>query len=141
MKNTLFMVVVGAFLLAGCAKQETSTTAPEPTATPVVVQTQASPSPIVEAVNSKTFTVTGLDFSFDAKEIKVKKGDTVTIIFKNSEGIHDWKVDEFKAATKKIKSGEQDVITFVADKVGTFEYYCSVGQHRSLGMKGNLIVE
>jgi plastocyanin len=29
----------------------------------------------------------------------------------------------------------------VADKKGTFEYYCSVGQHRALGMKGKLVVE
>ena len=30
---------------------------------------------------------------------------------------------------------------FTADKVGSFEYYCSVGSHRSMGMKGVLKVE
>jgi plastocyanin len=71
----------------------------------------------------------------------VKKGDTVTITFKNSVGFHDWKLDEFKAATAKLAAGKEETVTFVADKTGTFEYYCSVGQHRANGMVGNLIVE
>ena len=32
-------------------------------------------------------------------------------------------------------------VEFTVDKTGTFEYYCSVGQHRANGMVGNLIVE
>lgn len=32
-------------------------------------------------------------------------------------------------------------VTFVADTLGTFEYYCSVGNHRAQGMVGNLVVE
>lgn len=92
-------------------------------------------------LNTKAFTVTGGNFSFDVKEMKVKKGDTVTITFKNAEGFHDWKVDEFNAATKQLQAGTEETITFVADKAGTFEYYCSVGQHRANGMVGNLIVE
>ena len=44
-------------------------------------------------------------------------------------------------ALEKINGGETDSIEFVADKVGTFEYYCSVGQHRSMGMVGKLTVE
>ena len=50
-------------------------------------------------------------------------------------------IDEFGVRTKQITAGQTDEINFTADKVGTFEYYCSVGKHRALGMKGNLIVE
>jgi plastocyanin len=89
----------------------------------------------------KEFTVSGENFSFDVKEMKVKKGDTVKVTFKNVEGFHDWNLDEFNTKTKVIKAGESETVTFVADKTGTFEYYCSVGQHRATGMKGNLIVE
>ncbi len=32
-------------------------------------------------------------------------------------------------------------VEFTADKKGTFEYYCSVGEHRVNGMKGKFIVE
>lgn len=94
-----------------------------------------------ESGATKTFTVTGSNFSFDVKEIKVKKGDSVTIVFKNADGMHDWKLDEFNAATKQIQAGAEDTVTFTADKTGTFEYYCSVGKHRANGMVGKFIVD
>lgn len=93
------------------------------------------------AAKAKEFIVEGNNFSFDVKEIKVKKGDTVKIVFNNKEGFHDWVLDEFDAKTKQIKEGESETIEFVADKAGTYEYYCSVGKHRANGMVGKLIVE
>lgn len=92
-------------------------------------------------VAAKTFNVNGGNYSFDVKQIKVKKGETVTINFTNQEGMHDWVIDEFNARTPRIAAGQTASVTFVADKAGTFEYYCSVGQHRANGMKGNLIVQ
>jgi plastocyanin len=91
--------------------------------------------------NAKTFMLHGTNFAFDVKEIRVKKGDTVTINFMSMDGFHDVVIDEFNARTEKIRTGGMSSITFVADKVGTFEYYCSVGSHRMNGMVGKLIVE
>ena len=93
------------------------------------------------AENVKRFEVEGQNFSFSLKEIRVKKGDTVEIVFINKNGIHDWVIDEFNAKTKQINTGESETIRFVANKVGSFEYYCSVGTHRQQGMVGTLIVE
>ncbi len=89
----------------------------------------------------KTFEVAGSAFAFDVKEMKVKKGDTVRIVFTNSGGTHDWVIDEFDARTQILEDGDSETIEFVADTAGTFEYYCSVGNHRAMGMVGNLIVE
>ena len=89
----------------------------------------------------KEFTVTGSDFSFAPSTMTVNRGDAVRIIFKNVDGTHDFKIDEFGIATKKIGTGESEVIEFVAGSAGTFEYYCSVGQHRAMGMKGTLVVK
>lgn len=88
----------------------------------------------------KEFTVTGSNFRFAPATLTVKKGDTVKITFKNSGGMHDFVIDEFNARTKQIQGGAQETITFVADKAGSFEYYCSVGNHRAMGMKGTLTV-
>ena len=90
---------------------------------------------------AKSFNLVGSNFEYNLNEIRVKKGDTVTINFSVEEGMHDWKVDEFGVATEIIEVGETSRISFVADTVGTFEYYCSIGQHRANGMVGNLIVE
>lgn len=74
-------------------------------------------------------------------ELRVKLGDTVKIEFNNLEGFHDWKLDEFNAATEKVRAPASSSVEFVADNKGEFEYYCSVGSHREQGMKGKLIVE
>ena len=90
----------------------------------------------------KSFTINASNFKFDPKEIKVKQGDTVKITLKSSGMPHDWNVDEITGAkTRILQSGEEQTIEFKADKKGTFEYYCSVGQHRANGMVGKLIVE
>jgi len=87
------------------------------------------------------YTVVATNFSYDVKQMKVKKGVPVTVTFKNSEGYHDWNLDEFNAHSQKIQSGQEEVVTFTPDKVGTFEYYCSVGNHRQMGMTGVVVVE
>ena len=89
----------------------------------------------------KEFAVTGDNFSFSPAEIKVKQGDRVKIIFTNARGNHDFKLDEFAVATKLLKAGESETVEFVASKTGSFEYYCSVGTHRAMGMVGKLVVE
>ena len=95
----------------------------------------------VHTPKTLTFDVNGGNFYFTPNQIHVKVGDTVKINFKNDGGFHDFKIDEFDVATNRINSGETTSVTFVANKKGTFEYYCSVGSHRANGMKGNLIVE
>lgn len=94
-----------------------------------------------EMVVVREFTVTGSKFKFDPATISVKKGETVRITFVNAEGMHDWVIDEFTGGrTKVLNQGQSETIEFVADKAGTFEYYCSVGTHRQMGMEGTLSV-
>lgn len=113
----------------------------------IVSETTSAASPIASSAptvstGSKEFTVAATNFAFSPAEIRVKQGDTVRITLTNNSTMsHDWRVDEFTAATKIIQGGQQDTITFVASKTGQFEYYCSVGNHRQMGMKGTLIVE
>lgn len=93
------------------------------------------------SVDAHVFNVGGTNFAFDVEEIRVKEGDTVTINFVSNDGFHDWVVDEFDAATAQVNTGGTTSVTFVADTAGTYEYYCSVGNHRAQGMVGTLIVE
>jgi plastocyanin len=93
-----------------------------------------------ETPGKNAIVVSGGHYFYDIKEIKVKKGDTVTITFKSKDGRHDLRIDEFNAGTKVLGTGQEETVTFVADKAGEFEYYCSVGNHRAMGQKGKLIV-
>lgn len=87
-----------------------------------------------------TVDVSSTNFSFTPKSITVKKGDRVQITLNNQSGTHDLVIDEFNVRTDRLTGAGTDTIEFVADKTGTFEYYCSVGTHRQMGMVGSLIV-
>lgn len=89
----------------------------------------------------KVFTIEGSNFKFLPNSMTVKKGDTVRVVFKNTGGFHDFVIDEFNVATKQINGGSEETVEFVADKAGSFEYYCSVGSHRQMGMVGTLTVQ
>jgi len=91
---------------------------------------------------SHTFNTSGWDFEFSMKEMVVGVGDTVTINFTSRDGFHDWVIDEFDAATARVKPEDgMTSVTFVADKAGEYEFYCGVGNHRAQGMVGTLTVE
>ena len=130
----LIIIIGGYFLFISKKMQPTNVVTQE-------VQQVVEMSPTTEPMNVKSFTVEGGNFTFTPTMITVAKGDTVRITFKNMEGIHDLVIDEFNAKTKQISSGQEETIEFVADKVGTFEYYCSVGSHRAMGMVGTLEVK
>ncbi|HSB56452.1 MAG TPA: chemotaxis protein [Nitrosopumilaceae archaeon] len=50
---------------------------------------------------------------------------------------HNINIDEFNVHSRDLGYFESQEITFVANKVGTFSYYCSIHPE----MKGNIIVE
>lgn len=130
---------------------ETGQTVEEPAEAEAVVEVDAETeveTPVAETVvdtaaeaEARVFAVEGFNFGYDQSEIRVKEGETVTINFVSVDGFHDWVVDEFNAATEKVRPGTPTSVTFVADKAGSYEFYCSVGSHRANGMVGTLIVE
>lgn len=111
---------------------------PKKTENPVAQTEVLAKKPFVA---DKTFEVKGLNYAYDVKEIRVKLNDMVKINFTNTEGFHDFRIDELGVASQKIGEGKTESLEFVASKAGTFEYYCSVGQHRANGMWGKIIVE
>ena len=155
MKKVIFLLII-SLALFGCSEvepqssvtfQETPQELPVAQDEPVFEQEEevVVDEPVAQVAPPEpqevTVKVTGKNFEFSESEIVVNSGDTVTIKFKSTGGFHDWVVDEFDAATEKVSDGQDTEVTFVADTLGTFEYYCSVGSHRSMGMVGNLIVK
>lgn len=111
-------------------------------------QIKSQPSPVSESSESATtstavkeFKIGGTNFKFDLTEIKVKKGDRVRVVFTSNMGFHSFVIDELNVKTADLGSGKSETVEFTADTAGTFEYYCSVGNHRQMGMVGKLTVE
>ncbi len=102
----------------------------------IIAATSTPPTPSVQ-----TFNLTGKDYEFSLKEMRVKKGDTVRINFESIDGIHNWTLDEFNVTTESVGSGTLTSVEFVADKTGAFEYYSSFEEDEARGMVGQLFVE
>ena len=86
--------------------------------------------------------VEAFEYGFTPKTITVNEGDKVRIVLTNTgRMIHNFVVDEFGVETKTIPAGQTDTVEFVAGSAGTYEFYCSVSNHRALGMVGTLVVQ
>ena len=131
------LVVVGVIAFKGMKTKpsDDSSTAVEQISSPSPAATQTPSGPV------KEFTVSGSNFKFSPSKITVKKGDNVKITFKDDDGMHNLVVDGYNVQTNTIKSGDSDSVTFLADKTGTFTYYCAVDSHRQKGMTGTLVVQ
>ena len=151
----LFIAIVAGYLFFTDTAQEMAdditdaevdTVAPEsdePTTTDDQLETSGDTAPPEQSADTTehVFDIDSFMYGYSMDEIRVNQGDTVTINLTSSEGLHDWVVDEFNAATAIISGSESSSVTFVADQAGTFEFYCSVGNHRAQGMVGTLVVE
>ena len=94
-----------------------------------------------KSADAKEIVVEGSNYRYSPNKITVKKGEKTRIVFKNSDGTHDFRVDELNIVTAIIRGGEEDFVEFTPEKSGKFEFYCSVANHRQMGMTGTLIVE
>lgn len=126
----LILVAIGAYFVFGTNKN--LSVAPVTNSTPT--------SEALQDPNIKTFNVDGSSFAFSPDSITVNKGDSVKIIFKDTDGRHDLVIDGYNVKTDIIGPGKTDTIEFTATKTGTFEYYCSLPGHKAQGMTGKLVV-
>ncbi len=100
-----------------------------------------STAPVKEfSINSYTEIIDGKYYpKFSPNNLEVNKGDMVRIKITNTKGTHDFKIDEFNVYTET-PLNEEVIIEFIADKAGSFEYYCSKTGHRQAGHWGTLNV-
>ncbi len=114
------------------------------TSEPAAQTPSSSGSQTESTVSKKSLNVNSYSFGYSTNTINVNPGDQVTLKLTNSGGKHDWVIDEISGArTKIINGGQSDTITFTIPQSAagkTYKFYCSVGNHRALGMEGNLVI-
>lgn len=86
--------------------------------------------------------VEGDEYSFSPGSISVIAGETVRITFRNMGNLpHNFTVSELDIATDTISPGQETSVLFTAEETGDYTSFCSVGNHRALGMEGEVMVE
>ena len=152
--NNMPMIIVaavaGVIILAGIGfvlTKPTQTSSPEPiqqammNGNAIDSGTDESRESTMTQVNAQVISVEGGSYYFKPNEIRVKKDQKVRIELKAVSLMHDFVIDELNVRTEIVQSGDTGVVEFTPDQAGEFEFYCSVGNHRQLGMIGKLIVE
>ena len=145
------LVVMASVVLSACT--------PEPTVTDSAMEGVPSTEEVMEnteELGEEAMEELGMDetlevtmdtgeFFFAPDTLEVKPGQTVELTLTNSEGEmpHDFVIDELDVQSDEIVQGEETVVTFTVPESAageTYEFYCSVGQHRANGMVGTLVV-
>ncbi len=96
-----------------------------------------------ESGSGKTveMTIDAFNFGFTASQVTINKGDKVKIKFTSSSGTHGLAIPEFGISAGPVSPGQEEIVEFVADKSGSFDYFCNIpcGSGHG-GMRGKLIV-
>lgn len=103
-------------------------------------------------------TVGAFEWGFAPEAIVLTQGEEVRIVFENEgDVIHNFRIEELAAegvesestGSQSADEGELFVganaadtgtLVFTPQESGTFDFYCTIRGHRSLGMEGTLIV-
>ncbi|MBT6774817.1 hypothetical protein HOA91_05605, partial [Candidatus Woesearchaeota archaeon] len=126
----ILAIVILSLFIMGCSETvEELPVKPEGTPEPAAEEPIEEPVTETAPIELKVIKVTGENYKFmmDGKEnpeIKVKVGQKIKIEFTSTEGFHDFVIDELNAKTDRVNSGGSTSVEFVADKAGTFSYYC-----------------
>ncbi len=145
----LVAVVGGGFLFFNQNQQDSSTpTQPLPQGVPgseingteVIVGEHDGDTMMEAEVNE--IVVEASNFEFTPSAFSVKAGDKVSLTLKVVEGFHDLVIEELDGvATNQIQADGEETIEFtVPEGVDSLTFFCSVGNHRALGMEGTITV-
>ncbi len=156
----IVVALLGAFFVMSGKSGSMSTTTPQgsvaPVTSPAVSPTSdaaldtvpaggdAEGDVVTSKVAGNSLTIDSFMFGYSVKELKLKAGESYTVTLTNSEGMHDFVIDELDVRTKVLKADETETITFTvpAEAAGkSYKFYCSVGNHRQMGMEGDVIIE
>ena len=118
------------------------------------------PPPTPAAPFDGELTVSAFEWGFEPQAIALAQGEEVRIVLQNDGSIlHNLKIEEELSAdvissesTGPLSAdegelfvgadgGQRGVLVFVPQEPGTFVFYCTIQNHRQLGMEGVLVVE
>jgi heme/copper-type cytochrome/quinol oxidase subunit 2 len=77
------------------------------------------------APQERTFHIEAHQFAYAPGELKVNRGDTVTLQLVSTDVVHGLYIDGYDLAVEA-DPGQTSTITFVADRPGSFRFRCNV---------------
>ena len=134
------VLAVAAALLSGCGGDEPETSS---TATTTSESSAEESSPAAggttesEPAGTQALEVASVDFSYELTEDSFAPGTYEITLTNEGDSTHDLVVErdgEDVAASEQIGPGETSTFEVTLEE-GEYVFYCSVGNHRSMGME------
>ena len=138
--GVLALLAAGYFLFFNKEKPQGTSSSLTSPSTSSPIPTEGTP---VEGEESEVreITIEAEEYSYSTEEISVKKGEKVKLTMVNNGRMsHDFVVDDTDIATSFVGPGKSVSVEFTIDEIGSYTFFCSVGNHRALGMEGTLEV-
>ncbi len=108
------------------------------------VKVSPSISPTPSPTNIREISMNAFEYTFEPATLgQVKAGTQVQLTITNTGNAdHDFVVDELGVNSGIIPPNESKVVTFTipVNQASSYAYYCSISNHRSMGMQGTIEV-
>lgn len=139
----LVVAMISIYMVSTSRKpSQTKQSQPEVATSSPVSSVASDSSNAQSAIKEIVVAVGDEEYSFSPSSISLTQGEETKIIFKNNGKLpHNFVIDGLEISTKTIGSGKEDSAIVKADKTGKYTFYCSIGNHRQLGMEGQLLVK
>jgi plastocyanin len=134
------MIALGGLAVAGCGGDDDSDT----TGTTGASATTSTTGAKSGGGGSSTIQLSETDFALNPPNPTVKAGE-VTINATNDGAVpHNIEVEgpgEEQELESDLAPGDSGTLTVDLSEPGTYEWYCPVGNHRDMGMEGEITVK
>jgi uncharacterized cupredoxin-like copper-binding protein len=91
-----------------------------------------------------TVDVSETEYKIDPSDPEVKAGQVTFNVTNDGQTVHNLEVEgpgEEQKLPSDLSSGDSGTLTVDLSKPGKYEFYCPVGNHKELGMKGTITVQ
>jgi cytochrome c oxidase subunit II len=142
-KGILIISMLAVVLIAGCSsgtQQQQTTNDGVPSGPPPSPSQDAQQAPATQS-EVKEFDMIARQFVFEPAIVTVNEGDTVVLNLNNIDVQHGIAIPAF-GVRADLPVGKTTRVEFVADRAGTYPFFCSVYCGSGHGsMSGEIIVE
>ncbi len=143
MKAISLISLVLMFGLAACSSDSTNIS-DSPSPIPLLPEEEITE---IKGASDKEITADYIlnlsNYSFEPNTIITQAGATITVQLTNTQGTHDFVIDELDIQSSTLQTGESKLLTITIPEDGAgkeLPFYCSIGNHRQMGMEGTLII-
>jgi plastocyanin len=139
------LMALGAFAIAGCGGSDDDSSSNSTAADTTEETGGGGGGSTGGGGGGQTLNVSETDFKLDPADPSVNAGEVTIKATNDGQTTHSLEVEgngiEETELPNDLAPGDSGELTVDLSKPGTYEWYCPIGNHRDLGMEGEITVK